>query len=428
MLRPHLFILALFLPSAILLPQGLAQDIGADSEREAVDELSQDLERILTLSTGAHMRLHAKQEAGRWLIQQGDSWRALPADFVVEAHTVKELLKEAKKRERQVAINTADGRAEIGFWLAETGLYNEALVHLDVSLRKDPDHEPTLAILSRGMIPMNLDRFVPKETPSADAPAEVWEAKLRELLDGFYRLSPATRELAWLEAAKTYGSPELAPALLTTASTVLMDHSSSRRQMAATAIQRLGLAQLAQDSPTAHAAVKTLVSRAALDGTDGVREAATRTLRDLGEPAMAVPFVKALGSSSSSVRANSAEALGVLGVPAAAPALVAALAATNAASATQRAPASHVFFGRQIAYIQDYDVEAFAGATAADPQINVLTEGAVLDVRVISVQSQMARTHERASLRGALQRLTGQDFRYSDKKWAEWLATHPAPE
>ena len=174
--------------------------------------------------------------------------------------------------------------------------------------------------------------------------------------------------------------------------------------------------------------MKSLVNRAVLDGTESVRADAARTLRNLDQPALAAPFVRALSSSSSAVRANSADALGILAVPAAAPALTAALAATNAAGSVQRAPASHVFFGRQIAYIQDYDVEAFAGAVAADPQVNVLTEGAVLDVRVVAVQSQFARIHERASLRGALQHLTGQDFRNDDKKWAEWIAGHPAPE
>ena len=49
--------------------------------------------------------------------------------------------------------------------------------------------------------------------------------------------------------------------------------------------------------------------------------------------------------------------------------------------------------------------EAFSGAVAADPRIAVLTEGVVLDVRVLSVKQELARTHERSKLRGALPRL-----------------------
>ena len=44
-------------------------------------------------------------------------------------------------------------------------------------------------------------------------------------------------------------------------------------------------------------------------------------------------------------------------------------------------PRSHIFTGRQFAYIQDFDVEAFQFEVAADPQINVIHEGVVLDVR-----------------------------------------------
>jgi len=434
MLRPirlPALLLALSTPLFAATPRFPAQEAQAAQAAPTADEaaildLAKDHERILTLTSGSLLRTRAKFEDGQWHLRQKGTWYPLPAGSVAEAHTVKQLKKDAKKRERKLKLSDPNQRAELAFWLAENGLYNEALEHLDINLRKDPDHQPTLAIIGRGLVPVRLSAYIPKSAPAPDAGAETWTESTRALFDKLGLLSPATREVAWQQVRPLFADPEHLPAFLAATTEILSDHSSARRRIAASALQRLATDPLKEDSPVAQAAVKSLINRAALDGNDDVREAAARTLRDLNEPGVTAPFVKALASSSSAVRANSAEALGIIGMPAAAPAIVAALATTNAAGGSvTRAPASYLFVGRQIAYIQDFDVEAFAGAVAADPQVNVLTEGAVLDVRVLSITSHQARVHERSTMRGALGKLLGQDFHYDTDKWSKWIAEHP---
>jgi len=433
-LRLPLVSLALFAPLA-----GAAQlaapavDGASDSATqtradESDAELAEDHLRILTLRSGQTLRTRSKFDGDQWLVRMNGGWSGLPSGLVVESATVKALLKEAKRLERSLKLSDPDQRAELAFWLAEHGLYNEALSHLDINLRKDPDHGPTLAIIERGLVPVRLDKYVPKTAPAARADAASWAKATRDLFDGLARLSPATREIAWQKVRPVFATDERLPAFIAATTTILHDHSSARRKLAASALQRLAIEQLKGTDATAQTAVKSLINRAALDGTEDVRTASARTLRDLNEPAVTAPLVKALGSRSSAVRSNSADALGVIGVASVAPALVAALAATNAAGSSYSPPASSLFVGRQIAYIQDFDVEAFSGAVAADPQVNVITEGAVLDVRVISVSQRLARVNERSSLRGALGALLGQDFRYNTKAWSDWIGSHPATE
>jgi hypothetical protein len=430
--RLPFLVLALSTSLALTLPGAASQEAAQETPQEtaaldkAAADLAKDHERVLTLRSGQRLRMRAKLEDGQWLVRMNGGWSGLPAGLVTDSSTVKALMKEAKKRERLLKLSEPDQRAELAFWLAEHGLYNEALEHLDINLRKSPDHESTLAILDRGMVPVRLDAYVPETGPAADASPEVWLTATRDLFDRLARLSPATREVAWRAIRPLFTTEDRMPAFLAATTELLADRSSARRKLAAAALQRLAIDQLKDESPTAQATVKELIHRAVLDGNEPVREAAARALRDLDEPSVTAPFVKALSSSSSAVRANAAEALGVIGVPAIAPALVSALAATSAAGSVTRAPASSIFFGRQIAYIQDFDVEAFSGAVAADPQINVLTEGAVLDVRVLSISQRQALSHERSSLRGALRQLCGQDFHYDTKKWSQWLEEHPA--
>ena len=436
-MRPFLHIL---LPSLLVIaPLAGAQELSqeavvpvdeATAEAEAAAERdAKDLERILTLASGHRMRCRARLDGDAWMVRKGGDWFPMPAASVAEQVPVKDLLKEAKKRERKLKMALADDRADQAFWLCERGLYTEALEHLEVAMRKDPDHGPTLTLLSSGQLPMSLP-----PRPAAEPDSEAFAAELDTYLDSCARMKRASRELALL-AVQDVPTDRLAEAF----GRQLEKRDRASRELAAQGLQRLVVPTLArgegsgcgsgaaEEACPSERAVQVLLERSVLDGSDEVRQASARALKDLGEPAVTAPLVRALGSSSSAVRANAAEALGIVAQPAAAPALVSALAAT-AAGDTYRPPARHIFVGRQIAYVQDYDVEAFANAVAADPNINVLTEGVVLDVRVLSVKQELARSHERAMLRGALGNLTGQDFRYDAGKWGAWLAANPLTE
>ena len=111
--------------------------------------------------------------------------------------------------------------------------------------------------------------------------------------------------------------------------------------------------------------------------------------------------------------ADLAEALGVAGYPAAVPVLKAQLARLTSpakASGQTAPPRSHIFVGKQTAYVQDFDVEVAQASAIADPQVNALNQGAVLDVRVIAVTSGGTATRtELAAVRAALASLQARE-------------------
>jgi len=136
--------------------------------------------------------------------------------------------------------------------------------------------------------------------------------------------------------------------------------------------------------------------------------------------------VRALGSDYASVRENAAEALGAMAYPVAVEPLVARLGAISSsgrAAGAYRSPGAVLFAGRQVAYIQDFDVEIANASSIADPQVNVLQEGAVLDVRVHGTHSESFAVEGRR-IRGSLARLTGADPGDSAADWLQWWEQH----
>lgn len=423
MLRPTLLATLLFVLPAVAMATATSQEVPAQAPITQKARPTKAQEHIITLQNGQTLRVKAKLENGQWLLRMGRDWKPIPESFVAQATTVKALLKQAKQLESELKLKSADDRVKLASWLADHGLHNEALAHIDTNLRKNPDHVLSLALLARGVIPMNLSRHLPATPPAADATEATWLAATIELLDQLVVLSPATREIGWHQVATQFATPENSSKLLSAATSSLSSPKSARRQMAAACIHRLVLDQAGETT------VLGLVQRAALDGSEAVRHQAARALRDMGDASVNAPFIKALGSKSMAIRANASDALGIIASRAAAPALVAALAATSSASGDDYTPpASSLFFGNQMAYIQDYDVEGFSFQVAADPQINVITEGVVLDVRLLSAHSrsvQTGRSRLRSSLRNSLGQITGQDFRLNHTKWESWLAENP---
>ncbi len=106
-------------------------------------------------------------------------------------------------------------------------------------------------------------------------------------------------------------------------------------------------------------------------------------------------------------RVRAAERLGHSKDPAAIQPLIAAVASAR------RAPGRFVFFGRQISLVTDFDVQVAQAAAIADPVVNVLTEGTVLEVRIIST------TVSRAAM-GGLRQLTGANPGPKEEDWLRW--------
>jgi len=157
-----------------------------------------------------------------------------------------------------------------------------------------------------------------------------------------------------------------------------------------------------------------------LDRSKKVRQAAV----DIGKPTIKAQDVAYMASglahSNPKVRVRTAEALGGLGHKEAVNLLVKAgpHAATGLAVADGGQTRGHIAFLRQTSYIRDFDVEVAQAAFIADPKVDVLQSGSVLDVTVAGVTQ--VRTIVK-SYRGALKQLTNRDPGGDPRRWAEWL-------
>jgi hypothetical protein len=193
----------------------------------------------------------------------------------------------------------------------------------------------------------------------------------------------------------------------------LVERSPRTRALAAHGLRRLFPGEELQ----------ALLGRAVLDASADVRSEAARGLRDACDPSVVAPLVRAMGSKSSAVRLNAIQALALVSEPAAVEPLYDRLVALQGGATRSGAPRSHVFVGRQFAFVQDYDVEVAQGSAIADPVINVGLEGAMLEGAVLGVQDYAVQT-ERAALRSALSTLTGADPGKTTQAWMRWWNEH----
>ena len=265
-------------------------------------------------------------------------------------------------------------------------------------LEADPDHAGALAALPDGLIP------VPSLAAPADGAAEA-RAALYTFAAG---ATPTGRE----SAVRALRAVDDQDAVLAELTVELRSQSLRRRSFAALALGRL--------QPGAE--LKNLLMHAVLDPSEEARRASAQALAATGDPAVLVPVIRALNSNSSRVRAQASEALGNAGMEHAVEPLVLHLANLNAVQASnpqRRVPHGNIFVGKQFAYVQDFDVEVAQFQAVADPQVNVLIEGDVLDAGVHSI-GEFRFTYESRVARGALAQLVGESPGYTNRAWLDW--------
>ena len=359
-----------------------------------------ELNRILHLRGGGTVRAKARAVDGRWEIQRGTQWQRLEQGAVTRAELERVVLAKARELERHVDRRDTATRVPYADWLAREGLLAESLQQLDLALDSQPDQPQALALLAS--YPQAL------AVPGADE---------TDPLDAVRKAASAPRslqELALLALGQRSNREQVHAALVRS----LDSHSPRIRAFAA-----LGLRRLAAGSE-----VKALVTRAVLDGSAQVRRECALALRDARDEAVTLPVLRALGSRAAAVRENAIEALGTMNYPAAVEPLIArlgALASAPGGGGAWKAPASHIFVGKQFAFIQDFDVEVAQGAAVADPQVNTLVEGALLDVRVIGM-SEMTVAVESRKVRNALKDLTGANPGDTSRAWLTWWEQNPS--
>jgi hypothetical protein len=165
-----------------------------------------------------------------------------------------------------------------------------------------------------------------------------------------------------------------------------------------------------------------------LDRNKKVRAAAA----EIGKPAITADAVTymagGLGHSNAKVRVRTAEAMGQLGHAAAIDLLVKAgpHAATGLRRAANDTGASrgHIAFLKQQAYIRDFDVEVAQASFIADPKVDVLQSGAVLDATVVGVTEIRRIVY---AYRDALKLLSGRDPGVDPRRWSSWAESLPDP-
>lgn len=313
-----------------------------------------------------------------------------------------ELLREARRLERAAGKDLVR-QVAYADWCLSRGLIPEGLTALDRVLSSDSDQRDARALLER----------------SAGALGDLGLGTAADSLDEFCvraaRAGPVVREIAIQRLERMRGDQELE----STFERMLSAKSPRHRSFGALALRRL----------FPGAGVRSLLGRAVLDSSGETRHEAALALRDVGDAAVAVPVLRALGSRTPEIRLNAIQALSAMNYPATVEPLyrhLVELQRTGASSgASTRGPHSNIFVGRQFAYVQDFDVEVAQNQAIADPVINVGIEGAVLDASVLGVHEYALQT-ERAAARTALERLTGADPGNTTQAWMRWWKEHGA--
>jgi hypothetical protein len=350
---------------------------------------------VLHLEGGMVLRTKAREKDGAWEALVGGEWKLFPAELVLRARSERELLDQASELQRAIPRNDVVRRVAYADWLVNEGLLAEALQQLDRVLERDPDQPAALALLARADLPLSLP-----PVPGGDDFEPFFAAAAR--------MTAAGREAAVLRLAEAPRITGLREAV----GRELMARTPSRREFATLVLRRMFTG----------AEVEGLLGRAVLDASADVRSGAALALKAAATPLVIEPVLRAVGSKYPEVRKNAIEALGAMEYREAVEPLFHHLVALQG-GASLGAPRSYIFIGRQRAYVQDFDVEVAQNASIADPIINVLVEGTVLDAAVIGVTEYRVAS-ERAAVRGALTKLTGANPGETTTAWQRWWEEH----
>jgi hypothetical protein len=390
-------LLALSLLALALPCQEHVQDFSAEKPQN----------RLLFCNGGAVLRglTRRSSETAGWELRREGKWTAIPLGLVVSTEMEKAVELSFAQQWKAAAPGDLDAQAQAGGWALQHGLLEEGLKTLDALLKSNPN-----LASARNAICAQAIRFRPPPVQSGGKPVAAPLAKaIDPLLSWCIPRGPALQELGIVELARLRDRA----ALLNAMTALLGSKDAGRRRMASLVLRRLFPGK-------AH---RPLILHAVLDPDADVRASTALSLAGAHDTTLILPLVNTLESSHPTLRQRAAEALGRMQYPAAVEPLVQRLrAVTQPGAATggiPRPPHSNIFVGTQFAYIQDFDVEVAMGSAIADPVVNVLTSGAVLDVGVISV-SGVHFARETRAIRVALGQLTGDDPGNTNRAWLKW--------
>jgi HEAT repeat protein len=351
---------------------------------------------VIHLADGSVQRVVARPEEDSFAVRSGATWTVIPASQVLRATLERDVL--ARVRELDAASEPGDpARVEVAHFALREGLLDEALAEIDAVLARDPDQAAARAFVARA--PLSLTLTGPAERST--------EARL--VLFGA-RAKPAFRELA---ATRLAAEPR--EAVLKELARDLHSASPNVRAFAAFALRRI--------DPAAQA--DALVRRSVVDPSERVRTEAARTLRDANDETLALRVAAGLELDDSQLRTAAAASLGEMGNAIALPALAARLAALQSGG-HPGGTRGHLRVGSQVAYVKDFNPEIAQGASIADPIVDMVEDGTLLDVRVGGTSIVSAADQRRAVCR-AMQRISGVDLPEDPARWLAWWAEQASP-
>ncbi|HGY90051.1 MAG TPA: HEAT repeat domain-containing protein [Planctomycetes bacterium] len=330
--------------------------------------------------------LHVQTPLGR---------RDVPVVNVLARRPVEGLAATYESKRNGLAKADRDGHLSLARWCKTRGYLTGMVAELKGLLSRDPQDTGALALVESLAPHYRLARPnpMPKEKPR-------WARREKDLL--FSAAAKADIVRAALLRSQLGALP----------SDILLG-DAVRMARKGTAPQRWIATYLLGMSESTRR-VKPLYRCALGDPSTPVRRQAVASLVAHDDGTTLGPFVKALlKSDNGAIRVHAAEALETLGDRRAIPALALALRATQGGGVVR----DNVVFTRQRAYVKDYDVEIAQGAAIADPVIDIVTEGVVLDVGVVSIVTQ------RRAFRRSLRALSHKDFGYDARAWARWYET-----
>ena len=369
-----------------------------DEDSDEVVDQASARRRVLHLRGGSVARGVTRQDNGQWEFKRGKRWEPLPNGVVTRVEDERALLASWRERNKIAGADLTLRSADAG-WAFEEGLIEEGVAHLDQILDESPNHSKALAVLGAHGHRIHL--------PRPDAHARADDAEVEALFDWASGRTRSLRELAWIQLAGVRDRDGVTGRLEADLSSPIR----SRRHLAVHALGRVAPGT----------SLKGLLLLSVHDPAEEIRQEAAIALGRAGEPAVCTPLLKALDSQNGHVRVRATEALGYVGhVEIVEPLMTRLKAAQAGGSAGHSVPHSYIFTGKQLAYIQDFDVEVATNVAVADPTVNVRVEGMVLEAGIRGIEEVQYVRMERAAASNALRRLTGQNPGRNAKAWLKW--------
>ncbi len=376
------------------------QELGEEAAPEAWKSLRR---RILRLHQGSFVRDVTRWDGQQWWVGPRSKAKSMPAHWVQSVIEEKTLLQEhARQRKAR-----PDASAALAAWCFEVGLLKEGLKALDAALEAHGQRPAAWDVLQA------QQRFLPKPPTwqAQGTPESQWDRQWKWLQK---RHTPTMEHLAaarWaaMAAEQTDAENHTRTEETTAAWMAPLTHASAHGSPAQRQFALHALAQWRGER-----SAPDLQRFALLDPSERVRLRAGWLLGTLNNPKRVRPLIDLVSHQQMEVRVRATQALGQAGYAAAVPALVASLQSGGSA---HRVPHAHVFIGKQTAYVQDFDPEVAVASSVADPVVNVLPSGVVLDagVRTVTIERHLIEA------RRSLQQITGHRPGTSAKSWNRWL-------